>query len=163
MRIKLCAIGKAKSGPESALVADYLDRADKTGRGLGFRGVSLQELEAPRAARAAARKAAETEALLSANSAAARIIALDLGGECWSSEKMAKTLARWRDDGAAETAFLIGGADGFDAAVADRADVVLAFGRATWPHLLARVMTAEQIYRAMTILTGLPYHRRGRP
>lgn len=166
MRIRICAVGKAKGGPEAALAADFLSRADKAGRNLGFRGAALAECEAPPAARRAdpaARKSAETKALLDQVSNPARIIALDLGGECWSSEKMAEKLAQWRDDGIGEAAFLIGGADGLDRRATAAADAVIAFGRATWPHMLVRAMAAEQIYRCMTIFAGRPYHRSGRP
>lgn len=88
-----------------------------------------------------------------------RIVALDESGVCLSSEELAAILGRWRDEGVREARFLIGAADGHDEAVRSRADLLLAFGKATWPHLLARAMLAEQLYRATSILAGHPYHR----
>lgn len=88
-----------------------------------------------------------------------RTVLLDERGQDLSSTKLAETLARWRDDGVRETRFVLGAADGHDPAERDRADLTIAFGKATWPHLLARAMLAEQLYRATTIIAGHPYHR----
>ncbi len=90
-----------------------------------------------------------------------RTVVLDETGKDLGSEALAATLARWRDDGAREVRFLIGAADGHDAATRAGADLLLGFGRATWPHMLVRAMLAEQIYRATTIIAGHPYHRAG--
>jgi 23S rRNA (pseudouridine1915-N3)-methyltransferase len=90
-----------------------------------------------------------------------RTVALDERGEQLTSSAFAAVLGRWRDDGVRETRFLIGAADGHDAASRDRADLLLAFGNATWPHMLARAMLAEQLWRATSILAGHPYHREG--
>lgn len=90
---------------------------------------------------------------------AARTVVLDELGRDLPSAQLAALLGRWRDDGAREVQFLIGGADGHDAATRARADLLLGFGRATWPHLLVRAMLAEQLYRVCTILDGHPYHR----
>jgi 23S rRNA (pseudouridine1915-N3)-methyltransferase len=91
----------------------------------------------------------------------ARIVMLDEKGEQTASMAFAERLGRWRDDGVRETRFLIGAADGFDEAERQRADMLIAFGRMTWPHLMARAMLAEQLWRATSILSGHPYHREG--
>jgi 23S rRNA (pseudouridine1915-N3)-methyltransferase len=88
-------------------------------------------------------------------------VLLDEKGEQLASAALAQKLGRWRDDGRREARFLIGGADGFDEADRGKADLLLAFGKATWPHLLARAMLAEQLYRATSILANHPYHREG--
>lgn len=90
-----------------------------------------------------------------------RTVALDERGVVMTSAAFAQQLGRWRDDGVREARFLIGAADGHDAAVRDSADLLLSFGRATWPHMLARAMLAEQLFRATAILAGHPYHRDG--
>ncbi|HNS87688.1 MAG TPA: 23S rRNA (pseudouridine(1915)-N(3))-methyltransferase RlmH, partial [Parvularculaceae bacterium] len=98
-------------------------------------------------------------ALFKATPDDARKILLDERGAEWTSRQLAEKLARWRDDGVCETAFMIGGADGHDPSLAASADLSIAFGKATFPHLLVRAMLVEQIYRAATILSGHPYHR----
>jgi len=108
---------------------------------------------------AAALKAREAQLILEALPAGARLIALDEGGALWSSRALSERLAAWRDQGVAELAFAIGGADGLGAAVFDRADATLSLGPMTWPHLLVRGMLLEQLYRAQQILAGHPYHR----
>jgi 23S rRNA (pseudouridine1915-N3)-methyltransferase len=90
-----------------------------------------------------------------------RIVMLDEKGRDLPSMAFATQLGRWRDDGVRETRFLLGAADGFDDAQREAADLLLAFGRATWPHLMARAMLAEQLWRATSILAGHPYHREG--
>ncbi len=90
---------------------------------------------------------------------AAAVVALDERGKALSSRELAKRIGGWRDEGRGCIAFLIGGADGLDNTVRARADLTLSFGRLTWPHLLARGMLAEQIYRAQQIIAGHPYHR----
>lgn len=92
---------------------------------------------------------------------ASRTVMLDELGKQLTSMEFAQTLERWRGDGVRETRFLIGAADGFDDAERAGADLLIAFGRATWPHLLARAMLTEQLYRATSILAGHPYHREG--
>ena len=91
----------------------------------------------------------------------ARLVMLDETGDVAGSKAVAERLGRWRDDGVRECRFMIGGADGFDDAARAGADLLLSFGRLTWPHLLARAMLAEQLYRATSILAGHPYHREG--
>ncbi|MEE8272998.1 MAG: 23S rRNA (pseudouridine(1915)-N(3))-methyltransferase RlmH, partial [Alphaproteobacteria bacterium] len=101
----------------------------------------------------------EADLLLGAVPSGATVVALDEAGRDLSSGEFAVRLAGWRDGGVRDVAFLIGGADGHGEAVRGRADLTLAFGRATWPHLMVRAMLAEQVYRAQTILDGHPYHR----
>jgi 23S rRNA (pseudouridine1915-N3)-methyltransferase len=121
--------------------------------------VAIVELEVRQRLPSAALKAREAALILGALSARARLIALDERGTVWSSRGLADQLAAWRDEGVAELAFAIGGADGLGAEVLDRADTTLSLGRMTWPHLLARCMLLEQLYRAQQILAGHPYHR----
>jgi len=154
MRLTVIAAGRLRAGPERTLVDDYLTRADKAGRGVGLHPVTETEIE-PKGADARAR----TEALLAAAPEGARLVALDERGRAMASDAFAAKLADWRDGGARDAAFLIGEADGLDAIARQRADLVLAFGPQTWPHRLARVMLAEQLYRAVAILAGSPYHR----
>lgn len=159
MRIEIAAIGKMRGGPEAALVADYLDRARGFGRRIGISDVALSELDAPKALSGEALKKREGELLLKSVSDGAVLIALDERGENLSSEKFASLIGRLRDDGAAAAAFLIGGADGHGGETRAQAARLISFGAATWPHMLVRAMLAEQLYRAMTILSGHPYHR----
>lgn len=155
MRVKLCAVGRARSGPEAALVADYLMRAGRGGRQLGLGPFQLHEVED----RSGAGPAAEAVLLARGIEAGAAVCALDERGRMLDSPGLADELARWRDDGRADAIFVIGGADGLAADLRSRADLVMSFGPMVWPHLLARAMLAEQLYRAVTILSGSPYHR----
>ena len=161
MRIAVCAVGR--KGPFDAQVSDYLGRAAKTGRALGLSGFALSAVEAPKAMSGAVRQAREAELLLGALPDASRVVMLDEGGRDLTSRAFAELIGREREAGAPALAFVIGGADGFDdglrAEVRPRLAATAAFGRTTWPHMLARVMLAEQLYRATTILTGHPYHR----
>jgi len=121
--------------------------------------LALREVEARRGLSGLALKREEAALLLAAVPAGAAVVALDERGRDLDSPGFARLLGRWRDEGRADAAFLIGGADGHDDSVRNRADLLLSFGRLTWPHMLARTMLAEQIYRAQTILSGHPYHR----
>jgi len=121
--------------------------------------VAIVELEVRQRLPLAAVKAREAALILGALSARARLIALDERGTVRSSRGLADQLAAWRGQGVAELAFAIGGADGLGAEVLDRADTTLSLGPMTWPHLLARCMLLEQLYRAQQILAGHPYHR----
>ena len=152
MRLTIVAMGRARGGPEAALVADYLGRAGRTGRALGLSGASLTEVE-PR------RGQTESQALDRALPEGAVLVVLDERGQMLDSPGFATRLAGWRDAGRREVALAIGGADGHDPALLGRADLVLSFGPMVWPHMLARAMLAEQIYRATAILAGTPYHR----
>ena len=155
MRLHLCAVGRLRAGPERALVVDYLQRFDRTGRPLGLGPATEHEVED----RKGGGMAAEAALLTRAVPAGAALAVLDERGRMLSSPDLAETLARWRDGGRQDAAFVIGGADGVDPALRDRADLVLSFGAMVWPHMLVRVMLAEQLYRAATILAGSPYHR----
>src|SRR5690349_7134075 len=155
MRILIAAVGRLRSGPEAELTADYVARAANAGRQLGFKSVDLTEVEA----KPNGDQRAEAGALFRATPDDARKILLDERGAEWTSRQLAEKLARWRDDGLSCATFWIGGADGVSQSVKDNADEKLALGRQTWPHRLVRVMISEQIYRAVTILSGNPYHR----
>jgi 23S rRNA (pseudouridine1915-N3)-methyltransferase len=147
-----------KQGPERELVSRYLDRAILTGKPLGLTGFSVTELTESRAGSASSRKTEEARAIHEHLSGHVSI-ALDEHGKIMGSEDFAKKLARWRDDGKAGLTFVIGGADGLDPAFVKAANLTLSFSPLTWPHQLVRIMLAEQLYRATTILSGHPYHR----
>jgi len=153
LRISLIAVGKLGRSSEAALAFDYAKRATAPGRALGLAPVEIIEVEARKPG-----KAAEAGAIL-ARLGGARLIACDEHGTQLTSRAFAARLAALRDDGVRELAIVIGGADGLDASVLAAASETLAFGPQTWPHALARVMLAEQIYRAVSILAGSPYHR----
>ncbi|WP_431297850.1 23S rRNA (pseudouridine(1915)-N(3))-methyltransferase RlmH [Tabrizicola sp. BL-A-41-H6] len=155
MRLHLCAVGRLRAGPERVLVDDYLARADRTGRALGLGPVTEHEVEDKRGGG----MAAEAELLARALPAGAALVVLDERGKTLSSPDLATQLAQWRDTGRQDAAFIIGGADGIDPGLRARADLAISFGRMVWPHMLVRVMLAEQLYRATTILSGSPYHR----
>lgn len=159
MRVTVSAVGRLRAGPEKELVESYARRIRQMGPAAGLGPLSLVEIEAKK--RLAGAELIEHEAaLLRMHCAAdARVVALDERGDDWPSERFAKNLAAWRDRGTPETVFVIGGHSGLDPSL--RRDCSLAFGRPTWPHLLVRAMLLEQIFRAITILTGHPYHRSG--
>jgi 23S rRNA (pseudouridine1915-N3)-methyltransferase len=158
VQITILAVGRLKSGPESELCRRYLDRARKSGQALGFRGFDVQELPESRALRPADRIAAEDEALLVALPVGSQTVCLESGGDLVDSELFARSLGR---DAASltRTVFVVGGPDGLGDKMRGRADRRLSFGRVTWPHQIVRILLAEQLYRAMTILSGHPYHR----
>jgi 23S rRNA (pseudouridine1915-N3)-methyltransferase len=120
---------------------------------------TIIELDEKRKLPPAQLKAREAELILAAVPPGARLIALDERGQSWSSRELAERLGRWRDQGVAALAFAIGGADGLGQAVLDRADTILSLGAMTWPHLLARSLLLEQLYRVQQIVAGHPYHR----
>ena len=155
MRLHLCAVGRLRAGPERALVDDYLQRLDRTGRPLGLGPAAEHEVEDKRGGG----KAAEGALLAKVVPDGAALCVLDERGKQLSSPDFAATLAAWRDGGRQDAAFVIGGADGVDPTLRQRADLVLGLGPMVWPHMLVRVMLAEQLYRAATILAGSPYHR----
>jgi len=159
MRLLIAAVGKLKQGPERELCAHYLARAEALGRSQGLSPLSTVELSEAKAADVKARQAAEAEALLAKIPPNHTLFCLDPGGRTLSSEGFAAALGKARDGGAAGLAFCIGGPDGLSKAALERADLPLSLGPMTLPHGLARIVLAEQIYRAMTILAGHPYHR----
>jgi 23S rRNA (pseudouridine1915-N3)-methyltransferase len=159
MRILVVAVGRMKAGPERQLVARYLDRAIAAGKPLGLSGFTITELTESRASSAAARKAEEMRAISAALPDNAFTVALDEHGKALDSPGLTQRIATWRDAGRPALAFVIGGADGLDPALTARCELTLSFSPLTWPHQLVRIMLAEQLYRATTILSGHPYHR----
>jgi 23S rRNA (pseudouridine1915-N3)-methyltransferase len=155
MRLHVCAVGRLRTGPERTLADDYTQRFNRTARPLGLGPLTEHEVED----RKGGGMAAEAELLARALPQGAVVVALDERGAMLSSPEFAARLADWRDAGRQDLAFVIGGADGLAPALRDRADLLLSLGRMVWPHMLVRVMLAEQIYRAATILSGGPYHR----
>jgi len=144
-----------RAGPEKTLFDDYQKRFDRTGRGLSLGPLSVLEVEDKKNLGMSA-EAALLDRVLPKG---AVICAMDERGTVMSSPKFADKLAGWRDAGRSDVAFIIGGADGIDASLRARADASLSFGAMVWPHMLARVMLSEQLYRAASILSGSPYHR----
>jgi 23S rRNA (pseudouridine1915-N3)-methyltransferase len=151
MRILIAAVGKAKAGPEQDLFRQYCRRLAPP--------PLLKEVEEKRPLSGPQLKAREAELLLAAIPDGARVVALDERGRDLGSVEFAERMRDWRDTGAQDVAFLIGGADGHGDAVRDRADLLLSLGRMTWPHMLVRALLAEQLWRAHSILAGHPYHR----
>ncbi len=159
MRIIVAAIGRLKRGPETELAERYRKRAAQTGRSLGLRDIEIVEIRESRAADPGKRMIEESIALANVIPAGAGIVLLDSRGEPLDSASLAGRLGQWRSDDRPAVVFIIGGPDGLTASLYEEADLQLAFGTATWPHQLVRVMLLEQLYRATTILTGHPYHR----
>ncbi|CTQ61529.1 Ribosomal RNA large subunit methyltransferase H [Roseibium album] len=159
MRFTFSCIGKMKAGAEKDLLDRYIDRARKTGRGLGISDIVVSELSESRAQRSEDRKAEEAKGLLNSVSGSARVVVLDENGKNLTSPDFSRKIESWKDEGIPEVVFAIGGADGHGQELLARADLKLAFGAMTWPHQIARILLAEQVYRAMTILSGHPYHR----
>jgi 23S rRNA (pseudouridine1915-N3)-methyltransferase len=159
MRLWIYAIGQARGSSEGALVEDFIDRARKIGRGMGFPAVAVEELPVSRARDVATRMKEEGERLCDRLPEGAHIVLLDAKGKGMTSEDFADFLGALRDAGTRDLAFVIGGPDGLGPLPGKKSGRSLAFGPQTWPHLLARVLLAEQIYRAFTILAGHPYHR----
>jgi 23S rRNA (pseudouridine1915-N3)-methyltransferase len=151
MRILISAVGRLRDAPSRAMFAEYTNRIAWP--------LTLREVEVKRAMPAAQAKTEEARLLLETIADRATLVVLDEHGGDWSSAEFARRIGGWRDEGVGELAFAIGGADGHGDAVIARAAASVAFGRMTWPHRLARVMLAEQIYRAQQILAGHPYHR----
>lgn len=153
MKLAVLAIGKPGRGPEALLAEDYARRTTLAGRALGLGPLELIDLEPRKAG-----KVPEAELLLG-TAEGAHLIACDERGKTYASRAFADHIALLRDRGERRLVFAIGGADGLDRSVLDAAGSTLAFGPQTWPHALARAMLAEQLYRAVTILAGSPYHR----
>jgi 23S rRNA (pseudouridine1915-N3)-methyltransferase len=152
--VTIAAVGRLKAGPERALVDDWLGRAGAAGRPLGLGPVEVVEIDERKASDAGA----QSRRLLEAVPPGATAVALDERGEAMSSDAFARLIERERDGGCPRMVFLIGGADGLSEEVR-RTTYCLSFGPMVWPHMLARVMLAEQIWRAVSILAGHPYHR----
>jgi len=159
VRLVVAAIGRLKDGPERDLAERYRKRAEQTGRRIGFRDTEIVEIRESRAQEVGKRMIEESIALANVIPDKSAVILLDERGESLDSATLAQRLARWRDDGRPAAVFVIGGDDGLAPTLRDKATMRLAFGAATWPHQLVRVMLLEQIYRAVSILSGHPYHR----
>jgi 23S rRNA (pseudouridine1915-N3)-methyltransferase len=159
MRLVVAAIGRLKQGPERELAALYLKRAAATGRPLGWRGIEIVEIRESRAHDAERRRVEESIALANVIPDDALVAILDQRGESLDSPALAALLRDCRAQDRAAACFIIGGADGLAPTLVERAKLKLAFGAATWPHQLVRIMLLEQLYRAGTILAGHPYHR----
>ncbi len=159
MRLIVICIGRLKQGPERELAERYRERFDDIGRKLGFRGLEVHEIAESRARDAATRIAKEAAAISAAIPEKSALVALDERGDNIDSTAFAGHLGRWRDEAVGNTIFAIGGADGLSPDLRRKAKLRLAFGSATWPHQMVRVMLLEQVYRAATILAGHPYHR----
>ncbi|TNC72363.1 23S rRNA (pseudouridine(1915)-N(3))-methyltransferase RlmH [Rubellimicrobium roseum] len=154
MRVTILAVGRLRAGPERTLIDDFLLRFDRTGRALGLGPAQVVEVEA----KPGAGMAAEGVLQIARIPKDAWLCCLDERGELLPSPAFASRLDRWKDE-RRDAVFVIGGADGIDPSVRGRADLLLSFGPMVWPHMLVRVMLAEQLYRAATILSGGPYHR----
>ena len=159
MRLHLLAIGHARGTPEATLTEDFVGRAQNMGRRMGFPAVVCEELAVSKDRDVKKRMADEAERLGKRVPDGAHVILLDAKGKGMTSEDFAEMLGALRDAGTKDLCFVIGGPDGLGTLEGKRAGRSLAFGPQTWPHLLVRAMLAEQIYRAVTILAGHPYHR----
>jgi len=159
MRIVVAAVGRLKQGPETELSERYRKRVAQTGRNLGLRDVEIIEIRESRADGSSKRMLEESIALANVIPEGAVVVSLDGQGENLHSAALAARLAQWQSNRRPAVVFMIGGADGLAPTLRDKAELRLAFGAATWPHQLVRIMLLEQLYRATTILTGHPYHR----
>lgn len=159
MRVIVLAIGRLKAGPETELCERYRKRAVQAGRQLGFRDIELVEIRESRADSADKRQLEEAIALANVIPEGAITVLLGETGDNLGSAGLAEKIRIWRDEGRPAVVFIIGGPDGLAATLQSKAKITLAFGAATWPHQLVRIMLLEQIYRAVTILGGHPYHR----
>ena len=155
MRVSLCVVGRLRAGPERDLIDDYLTRFDRTGRALGLGPASVIEVEDKKGGGSIA----EAALLRKAIPDGAFLVTMDERGKVLTSPEFANKLAGWRDNSQRDLAIVIGGADGIAPDLRAEADFSLSFGKMVWPHMLARVMLTEQLYRAATILSGGPYHR----
>jgi 23S rRNA (pseudouridine1915-N3)-methyltransferase len=159
MRLALVCVGKLKAGPERLLFDRYFKRLTESARSAGLVAADLREIGESRARRPHERRAEEAAAILAGLPKGAALVLLDERGSSATSEEWAKDIGRARDASRPGYVVAIGGPDGLDSSLAPLAHRVLSFGQMTWPHQLVRVMAGEQLYRAMTILTGHPYHR----
>ena len=153
MRLTLLVVGRLKSGPERNLIDEYIKRAKPLARQLGFR--AIEEIEV----KDGDGMDAEADRLLAKIPAGAKCVRLDEFGPAMKSTAFSSQLAKWRDQGVGDLVFLIGGAEGYGEAVRAAVPDTMAFGPQTWPHRLVRVMLSEQVYRALSILAGTPYHK----
>src|SRR6266849_8685885 len=160
MRIVVAAVGRLKQGPERELAERYRKRAADAGRCAGVSAFDIIEIKESRAGDAARRMLEESIAIANIIPDDGVIVILDPRGESMSSSAFAGRLQGWRSENRPAIAFIIGGPDGLAPSLREKSTMAIAFGAATWPHQLARIMLLEQIYRAITLLAGHPYHRR---
>ncbi len=158
MKLVVAAVGRMKSGPGAALWATFQKRVVRQGRGIGISALDIREIPESRRAGAAERREQEAARLLACAQGGV-ILALDEAGEMVTSRQFSRLLATRLESGAQQLTFLIGGPDGLAPRACEAADRVVSLGAMTWPHQIARVLLAEQLYRAVTILTNHPYHR----
>jgi 23S rRNA (pseudouridine1915-N3)-methyltransferase len=163
MRVIVITIGRLKQGPERELAETYRKRAQATGRALGLREIEIVEIRESRAGDAERRRVEESIAIANVIPERAVTVILDERGKSLDSAALAALLREWRAAEPPAVCFVIGGADGLAASLRERAKLKLAFGAATWPHQLVRIMLLEQLYRAASIIAGHPYHRGDRP
>jgi 23S rRNA (pseudouridine1915-N3)-methyltransferase len=156
--LRILAVGRMKAGPERELFDRYWQRAVPMAKQLGFGALDVVELRESQAQNADQRKAAEAAELLVKVPDGAAVVALDERGKAITTRDFSDKLENFRDAGR-DVCLVIGGPDGLDAQVRQRADLVISFGAMTMPHQLVRVLAAEQTYRVMTVLSGHPYHR----
>jgi len=159
MRIVVAAVGRLKQGPERELAERYRKRAADAGRSIGLAGFEIVEIRESRADNAPRRVLEESIAIANVIPERAVVVLLDERGDNVPSEAFAGHLQGWRAQDRPAAIFVVGGADGLAPSLRERANLAMAFGAATWPHQLVRVMLLEQLYRAVTILSGHPYHR----
>lgn len=159
MRLQILAIGQARGSEEAALTEEFAKRARGFGKRLGFSELAVEEIAVSKARDAAKRMTEEAERLAARVPQGAHVIALDAKGKGMTSEDFAEMLGALRDAGTRDLCFVIGGPDGLAPLPGIKPGRSLAFGPQTWPHLLVRAMLSEQLYRALTILAGHPYHR----
>ena len=159
MHIHLIAVGKLKKGPERELVSRYLSRAARTGRQSGLSGFDTREIPEARHSSPEVRKNREAQAIRAACPADAPLIVLDETGKGLASRQLADQVARLNDSGTRNLCFIIGGPDGLAPELRQQAHLILALSPLTWPHQIARILVAEQLYRITTLLAGHPYHR----
>jgi 23S rRNA (pseudouridine1915-N3)-methyltransferase len=159
MRVVVAAVGRLKQGPERELAEGYRKRAAAAGRSLGLRDFEIVEIRESRAPDVERRRVEESIALANVIPDGSKVVLLDQNGDSLDSAALAGALREWRSEDRSAVCFIIGGADGLAQSLAERSKMRLAFGKATWPHQLVRIMLLEQLYRACTILSGHPYHR----
>jgi len=159
MRIVVAAVGRLKQGPERELAERYRKRAADAGRSVGLNAFDIVEIKESRAGDAARRMLEESIAIANIVPDRAVTVILDERGENMSSAVIAGRLQDWQRQDKPAVVFIIGAADGLAPSLREKASLAIAFGSATWPHQLIRIMLMEQLYRAVTILAGHPYHR----
>ena len=159
MKLFIGAVGRMKNGPENALFKDYYDRCGKAGPKIGLGPMQLAEIVEAKNPHKPERQRLEAQGLTKMLIKNSTLIVLDERGRSLSSVAFSDKLKTWRDDGIAQASFLIGGPDGLERSIVNDADLVLSFGAMTWPHMIARILLVEQLYRSISLLSGHPYHR----